>query len=91
MKAIFTASIRKAVVRVLHRIFVDATLGAICGGLYGFVFGGFGAHAQYEPRHLLSVAGIFALCSAVAGLLVGAYSAILDASGKSTDAPSSAL
>jgi hypothetical protein len=88
MRTIFTTSIQKTVVRVMRTMFVDATLGAAFAGLYGFVFGGFGALVHDESHRLIWNAGLFALCGAVAGLLMGAYRAISEADGKSADASS---
>jgi len=54
--------------------FADAALCAICGGLYGMVFGGFGAMA----RHELSVSRMFSIsihCAVIGftfGVAVGA-------------------
>ncbi len=90
MKTNMNLSMQRTTLRVIRRMSVDAILGATCAGLYGFVFGGFGALAQNESQRLISIAGIFALGGAVAGLLVGAYSAVSDAAGKSAEASSSA-
>jgi hypothetical protein len=86
MKTIFTVSNQTTVVRVMRTIVVDATLGAVVAGLYGFVFGGFGALVHDESHRLIWNAGLIALCGAVAGLLTGAYSAISEAYGKAADA-----
>jgi hypothetical protein len=90
MKTNRNLSVQRTAWRVIRWMAVDAILGATCAGLYGFVFGGFGVLAQNESHRLISIAGIFALCGAVAGLLVGAYSAVSDAAGKSADASSPA-
>jgi hypothetical protein len=70
----------------MRTMLVDAILGAVFAGLYGFVFGGFGALVHDESHRLIWNAGLFALCGAVAGLLTGAYSAISEADRKSADA-----
>jgi hypothetical protein len=88
MNVIFTTSIQKTVIRVMRTMFVDAILGAVFAGLYGFVFGGFGALVHDESHRLIWNAGIFALCGAAAGLLLGACSAISEVDGKSADASS---
>jgi hypothetical protein len=90
MKTNRNLSVRRTAWRVIRWMAVDAILGATCGGLYGFVFGGFGALAQNESHRLISIAAMFALCGGAAGLLVGASSAVSDVAGKSTDASSSA-
>jgi hypothetical protein len=90
MRTIFTVSGQKTIVRVMRTMFVDAILGAVFAGLYGFVFGGFGALVHDESHRLIWNAGLFALCGAVAGLLLGAYGAILEADDKSADASSPA-
>jgi hypothetical protein len=90
MRTVFTTSIQNTVVRVMRTMVVDATLVAVFAGLYGFVFGGFGALVHDESHRLIWNAGLFALCGAVAGLLLGAYSAVSEGDGKSADASSPA-
>ncbi len=86
MKTIFTMPVQKTVLRTIRTMAVDASLGAVFAGLYGFVFGGFGALVHYESHRLIWNAGLFALCGAVAGLLLGTYSAISEADRKSANA-----
>ena len=88
MKTNFNMSTRMTVVRVIRRIFADTGLGATCGGLYGFVFGGIGALAQHEPQRLIAITGIFALCGAIAGIALGAYSALSNAIDQAADSSS---
>ena len=64
--------------RAIARSFVrvtalDAVLGAVCGGLYGMVFGGLGALVHNEAWRLFSIAGRCAL----AGFAVGASLGLL--------------
>jgi len=88
MNANFNMSTRKTVVRGLSRVLADAVLGAASAGLYGLTFGGIGALAQHEAHRLLSVTSVFALCGAIAGLALGAYSAFSNAETESAAAPS---
>lgn len=69
---------QSAILRIVRRVGADALLGAACCGMYGFVFGGFGALAQNEAQRLNSIAISFALVGAVAGALAGAWSAIFN-------------
>jgi hypothetical protein len=89
MNTNFNMSSRKAVLRVVRCIVADAGLGATCGGLYGFVFGGIGALAQHEPQRLIAITGVFALCGAIAGIALGAYGAFSNADDPSADSSSS--
>jgi hypothetical protein len=84
MKTNLNMSNRQTVLKVLRRVGADAVLGAACSGLYGFVFGGFGALAQNEAQRLNSMAISFALGGAVAGALVGIWSAICCSNEKRT-------
>ncbi len=72
MKTQFTTFMRSNIFAVMCRLGTDALLGAVCLGLYGFIFGGFGALIQDEPHRLPAIASIFALGGGVAGLLIGA-------------------
>jgi len=85
MKPNMNLSMRRTVVRLIRRIAVDAALGATCAGLYGFVFGGFGALAQDESHRLISIAGTFALCGAV-GALWDACSGIFNSNERTSEA-----
>jgi|SRR6516165_1101304 hypothetical protein len=76
MNTIFTKPVVKTIARAMRAMLVDAALGATCAGLYGFVFGGFGALVQDESHRLLWNAGILATFGAAAGLLVGVCTAI---------------
>jgi hypothetical protein len=78
-------SSRQTVLRALRRVGADAVLGATCCGLYGFVFGGFGALAQSESHRLSSIAISFAVGGAVAGSLVGVWSAFFTANAKTPE------
>jgi hypothetical protein len=65
--------------RALQRIAIDGVLGAVCGGLYGLVFGGFGALVHGEPWKLVSIAIHFGGWGLAIGALVGAYGAFFRA------------
>jgi hypothetical protein len=91
MKTNFNLSTRTRVIRIVSRIAADAFLGATCGGLYGFVFGGIGALAQHESHRLIAITGVFALCGAIAGLALGTYGTFANAGEKSTDSSPSSL
>ena len=77
MKFTMVPSRRKTALRLIRVMAIDATFAAACGALYGFVFGGLGAMVNSEPARLVSIAGCFALCGAVAGAVVGVCGAIL--------------
>ena len=83
MKTNLKMSMRMAVLRFITRVAGDAALGATCGGLYGFVFGGIGALAQHESHRLTAISGVFALCGAIAGIALGTYSAFSNAGNQS--------
>jgi hypothetical protein len=85
MKSMFTISIRKSVLRALRLLLIDALCGGACGGLYGFIFSGFGAAGRGASNHLLLIAGSFAACGAIAGLLVPASILNLQADDSSAD------
>lgn len=78
-------SMQKIVLRVIRWMAVDAFLGATFGGLYGLMFGGFGAMIHGEAWKLASIAGYFAVCGAVAGALVGACRAIFHSDEKASE------
>jgi hypothetical protein len=67
--------------RALRHVAIDGALGATCGGLYGLVFGGFGALVHGEPWTLFSMAINFAGWGFAVGALVGAYGAHFHADG----------
>jgi hypothetical protein len=83
MKTFVYVSIRKMFLRLIREIAIDASIGAVCGGLFGLIFGGFGAVLHGESWRLVSIAGYFALCGAGAGTLLGACSTILNEGAKS--------
>jgi len=85
MKTIVTASIRMIVLRVVRDMAIDAIFAAASGGLFGIVFGGFGALLHGESWRLVSIAGTFALCGAVAGALWGACSGIFNSNEKTSE------
>jgi len=90
MKTIMNTSMQKTVSRVLRPMAVDALLGATSGGLFGLIFGGFGASSHGESWRLVTMAWHFALFGAVAGALVGACRAIFhseESTSESTDRP----
>ena len=72
MKTTFTISIRRSVLRALRLLLIDTLCGGACGGLYGFVFGGFGTAGQAASHRLFLIAGLFAVCGAVVGFLAAA-------------------
>ena len=82
MKFIMNMSLRKTALQIIRGMAVDATLGATCGALYGFVFGGLGAIVHDEVGRLVVIAGYLGWCGAVAGALVGACGAILNSAKK---------
>jgi len=73
------SSTREMTLRVLQKVAIDATLGAACGGLYGMIYGGFGAHLHGDPWKLVSIALHFAGWGISAGALLGAYAALFTA------------
>jgi len=78
MKTNMNMSMRIIALRAVRTMAIDGSLGAACGALYGFVFGGFGAVVNSEPERLISIAGYYALCGAVAGAVVGAWGVLLN-------------
>ncbi len=82
MKTNRNLSLQRACMRVVRWMAVNALLGAACGGLFGLVFGGFGAALHGEPWKLIWTAGYFAVWGAIAGALVGIGSGISDAREK---------
>jgi len=85
MKFIMNMSLRKTALQIIRGMAIDATLGATCGALYGFVFGGLGAIVHDEVGRLVVIAGYLGWCGAVAGALVGACGAILNSGEKTAD------
>jgi hypothetical protein len=85
MKSRINTFIRKKAFRAIRDTVVDATLGMVCGGLYGLIFGGFGALLDAEAYRLVSVAGYFALCGAAAAGLVSICGRILIGRDKEPD------
>lgn len=82
MPADMKSSTRQTAWRLLRWIAIDATLGATCGGLYGLIFGGFGALVHGEPLRLISIAVDFAGWGIADGVLVGAYGALFNSDGE---------
>jgi hypothetical protein len=68
--------------RVLRRIAIDGVLGAACGGLYGLVFGGFGALVHGEPWKLVSIAIHFGGWGFAAGALVATCAVLFRTDGE---------
>jgi hypothetical protein len=85
MKTIMNISRQKTIMRAIRWMATDATLGATFGGLNGLIFSGFGALLHGESWRLVSIAGYFALCGAVAGAMVGACGAILNSGEKTPE------
>ena len=77
------SSTRETILRVMHKVAIDGTLGAACGGLYGLLYGGFGAHLHGDAWKLVSIALHFAGWGISAGTLVGAYAAFFTSDGES--------
>jgi hypothetical protein len=59
-----------ALTRMIKWTFADALLGAVCGGLYGLIFGGLGV-MLHEPWGVVSTSGYCAVAGAAASALVG--------------------
>jgi hypothetical protein len=89
MKSNIDRLIRLTFPRVIQRMVVDASLGAVCGALYGLAFGCFGIAVHGEVWETLSIAGHWALCIAAIATLVGSFSRVLEAVD-SSDLPASA-
>jgi hypothetical protein len=70
------------VFRLLRRLTVDGLLGFACGGLYGLVFGGFGALLHGEAWKLISIAIGFGGWGFAVGALVGTCGALFHADGE---------
>jgi len=85
MKPIVEASTRTMSLRLVRDIAVDAAIGTVSGGLFGLIFGGFGAVLHGESWRLVSIVGYFSSCGAVAGTVMGACSAILNGGAKNSD------
>jgi hypothetical protein len=88
MKTMKILPMRSIALRAIREMAIDGILGAVSGGLFGLVFGGFGALLHGESWKLVSIAGYFALCGAVAGAVMGAWSAILNEGAKTPDSTS---
>ena len=82
MKTNLNTMSRKSALRALTRMGLDAALGATCCGLFGFVFGGFGALTQDASHRLISFVGCLALFGAVAGAAAGAAREFISAQEK---------
>jgi hypothetical protein len=78
-------SMRTIALRAIRDMAIDGILGAVSGGLFGMVFGGFGALLHGESWRLVSIAGTFALCGAVAGALWGGCSGIFNSNEKRSE------
>lgn len=76
---------QKSLLRLLRSTVVDASLGAVCGGLYGFIFGGLGNLAGAEADQLVTFAAAFAVCGALSGALIGARGLIPQAGNTTTN------
>jgi hypothetical protein len=77
MNAIMNWSRHSTAMRVISGIAVDATLCAVCGGLYGLIYAGVGMSVHGETWRLISSAGFFALCGGLAGALIGTRNAFV--------------
>jgi hypothetical protein len=78
MKALTTSSLHQLVSRLVCTVPLDGALGAACGALYGFVFGGFGALNHSETWRIASVALHFTEWGLGIGALVGVVVAFLN-------------
>ena len=85
MKTTMIVSMRTVVLRAIRDVAIDGILGAVSGGLFGLIFGGFGALLHGESWRLISIAAYFSACGAVAGTMMGAFSAILSDGAKAAD------
>lgn len=78
MKTLTINSLHKLASRLLCTVPMDGALGAACGALYGFVFGGFGAVNHSEAWRIASVALHFTEWGLGIGALVGVVAAFLN-------------
>jgi hypothetical protein len=85
VKSIFNVSKSSMALSLMRNLAIDSTLGAVSGGLFGLVFGGFEALLRGESWTLVSIAIYFALCGGVAGAVMGACSTILNRGAKAPD------
>ncbi len=80
-----TLSLGKAIGKVglgvLGWAVLGAAVGAMAVGLFGVLFGTLTALIQGDLRQLAAAAQYFALCGAVAGILVGGFSRMIDPEG----------
>jgi len=77
-------TLQQFVSRLLCTVPVDGALGAACGALYGFVFGGFGALHHSQALRSVSMLVHFTEWGLGIGALVGVVAAILNP-GESAD------
>jgi len=71
--------------RIVRKIALDGILVAICGGLYGLVFGGFGTLIHRDLEKLVSIAAYFAGWGLAAGALAGAFGVLFSVDGDPVD------
>jgi len=71
-------TLRRIAGRVVYWGTVDMVLGAVCGGIFGAVFGGLGYLVQFNASPILFIVGYFSLCGAAAGALVGTCGVVID-------------
>jgi hypothetical protein len=71
-------TLQQFVSRLLCTVPVDGALGAACGALYGFVFGGFGALQHNQQLRSLSMLVHFTEWGLGIGALVGVLAAVLN-------------
>jgi len=78
MKTMTINSLHQLASRLVCTVPMDGALGAACGALYGFVFGGFGAVNHSETWRIASVALHFTEWGLGIGALVGVVAAFLN-------------
>lgn len=64
--------------RLVRLTALDAVLGAVCGALYGIVFGGFGALVRDQSSQMFWTGGKCAVAGFAIGLFVGLAQAALE-------------
>jgi len=76
--SLISPTMKRTAGRVIRWTALDAILGAVGGAVFGGVFGAIETLLQFDPPHIVSVAGYFAVCGGAAGILVGIYGALID-------------
>lgn len=71
-------SIRICLWRVIRWTAGDAVMGALCGGLFGMIYGGFETLVYGDAWRIVSAAGYLALAGGIAGAVLGSFAAFLE-------------